>query len=160
MNPGDSATRQEVLLGGPSTRTWWEDITWPDQVAPRGRKASDTRKIKPQTSNLCCPTAGRLTPLLSRPIAAGLSNQIFSCTSPCLSGVASLYLTVPRNQTHRLGCPLSVAPNTLRSSTPSGFSGCMALRSSGVSNGHVSGFGLNSGGASATLGAGLGLRAL
>ena len=28
-----------------------EDITWPDQVAPRGRKASSTRKIKPQTSN-------------------------------------------------------------------------------------------------------------
>ena len=28
------------------------DITWPDQVAPRGRKASSTRKIKPQTSNL------------------------------------------------------------------------------------------------------------
>ena len=29
-----------------------EDITWPDQVAPQGRKASSTRKIKPQTSNL------------------------------------------------------------------------------------------------------------
>ena len=29
-----------------------EDITWPDQVAPWGRKASGTRKIKPQTSNL------------------------------------------------------------------------------------------------------------
>ena len=29
-----------------------EDITWPDQVAPRGRKASSTRKIKHQTSNL------------------------------------------------------------------------------------------------------------
>ena len=29
-----------------------EDITWPHQVAPRGRKASSTRKIKPQTSNL------------------------------------------------------------------------------------------------------------
>ena len=29
-----------------------EDITWPDQVAPRGRKASSPRKIKPQTSNL------------------------------------------------------------------------------------------------------------
>ena len=28
-----------------------EDITWPDQVAPRGQKASSTRKIKPQTSN-------------------------------------------------------------------------------------------------------------
>ena len=29
------------------------NITWPDQVAPRGRKASSTRKIKPKTSNLC-----------------------------------------------------------------------------------------------------------
>ena len=29
-----------------------EDITWPHQVAPRGRKASSTRKIKPQNSNL------------------------------------------------------------------------------------------------------------
>ena len=28
------------------------DITWPDQVAPPGWKASSTRKIKPQTSNL------------------------------------------------------------------------------------------------------------
>ena len=27
------------------------DITWPDQAAPRWRKASSTRKIKPQTSN-------------------------------------------------------------------------------------------------------------
>ena len=34
-----------------------EDITLPDQVAPRGRKASSTRKIKPKTSNSpwpCC----------------------------------------------------------------------------------------------------------
>ena len=29
-----------------------EDITWPDQVAPRPRKASRTRKLKPQTSTL------------------------------------------------------------------------------------------------------------
>ena len=28
-----------------------EDITWPDQVAPRGRKACSTRKINPQTSD-------------------------------------------------------------------------------------------------------------
>ena len=28
-----------------------EDITWANQVAPQGRKASSTRKIKPQTSN-------------------------------------------------------------------------------------------------------------
>ena len=29
-----------------------EDITWPDQVAPRGRKAFSTQNVKPQTTNL------------------------------------------------------------------------------------------------------------
>ena len=40
------------VLGTASLGPSGEDITWPDQVAPRGRKASSTRKIKPQTSNL------------------------------------------------------------------------------------------------------------
>ena len=39
-------------MEGPPPGPGGEDITWPDQVAPRGRKASSTRKIKPQTSNL------------------------------------------------------------------------------------------------------------
>ena len=39
-------------MKGPQLGPGGEDITWPDQVAPRGRKASSTRKIKPQTSNL------------------------------------------------------------------------------------------------------------
>ena len=39
-------------MEGPPLGPGGEDITWPDQVAPRGRKASSTRKIKPQTSNL------------------------------------------------------------------------------------------------------------
>ena len=39
-------------MKGPPLGPGGEDITWPDQVAPRGRKASSTRKIKPQTSNL------------------------------------------------------------------------------------------------------------
>ena len=38
-------------MEGPPLGPAGEDITWPDQVAPRGRKASSTRKIKPQTSN-------------------------------------------------------------------------------------------------------------
>ena len=38
-------------MKGPLLGPCGEDITWPDQVAPRGRKASSTRKIKPQTSN-------------------------------------------------------------------------------------------------------------
>ena len=39
-------------MEGPPLGPGGEDITWPDQVAPRGRKASSTRKIKPQPSNL------------------------------------------------------------------------------------------------------------
>ena len=39
-------------MEGPPLGPGGEDITWPDQVAPRGHKASSTRKIKPQTSNL------------------------------------------------------------------------------------------------------------
>ena len=30
----------------------WKDITWPDQVSPRGRKASSTLSLKPGTSNV------------------------------------------------------------------------------------------------------------
>ena len=45
-------------MEGPPLGPGGEDITWPDQVAPRGRKASSTRKIKPQTSNL--PTICRI----------------------------------------------------------------------------------------------------
>ena len=43
-------------MEGPPLGPGGEDITWPDQVAPRGRKASSTRKIKPQTSNLALNT--------------------------------------------------------------------------------------------------------
>ena len=39
-------------MEGPPLGPGGEDISWPDQVAPRGQKASSTRKIKPQTSNL------------------------------------------------------------------------------------------------------------
>ena len=39
-------------MEGPPLGPGGEDITWPDQVVPRCRKASSTRKIKPQTSNL------------------------------------------------------------------------------------------------------------
>ena len=38
-------------MKGPPLGPGGEDITWPDQVAPRVRMASSTRKIKPQTSN-------------------------------------------------------------------------------------------------------------
>ena len=39
-------------MEGPRLGPGREDITWPDQVAPRGRKAASGRKFKPQTSNL------------------------------------------------------------------------------------------------------------
>ena len=39
-------------MKGPPLGPGEEDITWPDQVAPRSRKAFSTRKIKPQTWNL------------------------------------------------------------------------------------------------------------
>ena len=42
-------------MEGPPLGPGGEDITWPNQVAPRGRKASSTRKIKPQTPNLMPP---------------------------------------------------------------------------------------------------------
>ena len=39
-------------MKGPPLGPGGEDITSPDQVAPRGRKASSTRNRKTQTSNL------------------------------------------------------------------------------------------------------------
>ena len=39
-------------MKGPPLGPGGEDITWPNQVDPRGRKASSTRKIQPQISNL------------------------------------------------------------------------------------------------------------
>ena len=39
-------------MKGPPLGPRGEDITRPDEVAPRSRKASSTRNLKPQTSNL------------------------------------------------------------------------------------------------------------
>ena len=39
-------------MKGPTLGPGGEDITWSDQVAPQGRKASSTRNLKPETSNL------------------------------------------------------------------------------------------------------------
>ena len=36
-------------MKGPPLGPGGEDITWPDQMAPRGRNASSTRNLKPQT---------------------------------------------------------------------------------------------------------------
>ena len=40
-------------MKGPPLGPRWEDITCPNQVAPWGWKASSTRNLKPQTSNVC-----------------------------------------------------------------------------------------------------------
>ena len=39
-------------MKGPRLGPGEENITWPNQVAPRGRRTSSTRNVKPQTSNL------------------------------------------------------------------------------------------------------------
>ena len=36
-------------MKGPRLGPGGEDITWPNQVAPKGRSAPSTRKVKPQT---------------------------------------------------------------------------------------------------------------
>ena len=56
-----------------------EDITWPDQVAPRGRKASSTRKIKPQISNLITPALKMMPLRAALTIAAAASTAFLSC---------------------------------------------------------------------------------
>ena len=70
-------------MKGPPLGPGGEDITWPDQVAQRGRKASSTRKIKPQTPsrgvimvmlrsrctairmNACLASSSNLAPIMS-----------------------------------------------------------------------------------------------
>ena len=46
-------------MKGPPLGPGGEDITWTDQVAPRGRKSSSTRENKSQTSNLHLSTMGK-----------------------------------------------------------------------------------------------------
>ena len=43
---------RRCVMKGPPLGAGGEDITWRNQVAPRGRKASSTQNLKPQTSNL------------------------------------------------------------------------------------------------------------
>ena len=105
VNPGDSATRQDVRLGGPPLGPGGEDITWPDQVAPRGRKASSTRKIKPQTSNLneeclCSGTCSLLpcsgVPVLSHWPSSALVRDACAQTLAAFSVVCAQALTLFR----------------------------------------------------------------
>ena len=43
---------RRCVIKGPPLGPDWEYITRPDTVAPWGRRASSTRHLKPQTSNL------------------------------------------------------------------------------------------------------------
>ena len=81
-------------MEGPPLGPVGEDITWPDQVAPRGRKASSTRKIKPQTSNLHhqdCSSASKHA-AAARPHAPSYSFCRFGCPGQPL--VLALYQTL------------------------------------------------------------------
>ena len=71
-------------MKGPPLGPCGEDITWPDQVAPRGRKSSTTRNLKSQTSNL-----------LQYPEVAQLSRSSTSSTEDVLVGPATLILSSP-----------------------------------------------------------------
>ena len=92
-------------MEGPPLGPGGEDITWPDQVAPRGRKASSTRKIKPQTSNLL------FTAVHARCVALHVQcrGPLSSCSTLymfgvfcCLHGV--LYYLVPVQRFARSVC--------------------------------------------------------
>ena len=80
-----------------------EDITWPDQVAPRGRKASSTRKIKPQTSNLFDWVQGNMLVSQGKVLSPGNEGSMavivyvsifpqlcFICVHMPISGLSSL----------------------------------------------------------------------
>ena len=90
-------------MKGPPLGPGREDITWPDQVAPRSRKASSTGSVKPQTSNL-----SSLPSLLSPPPVTCLSPALLlllSCSlcSPLLFPTPGLYLA-------RSDAPLGLRP--------------------------------------------------
>ena len=57
-------------MKGPRLGPAGEDITWPDQVAPRGRRTPSTREVKPQTSN----------PITSPPGDSGTTQYTMCCS--------------------------------------------------------------------------------
>ena len=77
-------------MEGPPLGPGGEDITWPDQVAPRGRKASSTRKIKPQTSNL--PTS--ITQWASNLHSDKDMEDKIKLLDPCVQKLIRTYLEV------------------------------------------------------------------
>ena len=60
-------------MKGPRLGPGGEDITWPEQVAPRGRMASSTHNHKPQTSHPSSPSRA-LHGLAGGAIAAAVAS--------------------------------------------------------------------------------------
>ena len=79
-------------MKGPTLRPGGEDITWPDQVAPRGRKASSTRHLKPQTSNLAV-------------LFAWPGLVLCWCVAPLMVGFPALVRGPPEGRACCVGAP-------------------------------------------------------
>ena len=70
---GLGAPGKRCVMKGPPLGPGGEDITWPDQVAPRGGTVPSTRNVKPQTSSLTCPMPSKqISP------CANISNTLFN----------------------------------------------------------------------------------
>ena len=86
-------------MEGPPLGPGGEDITWPDQVAPRGRKASSTRKIKPQTSNhmksLVAPQSTNNSTLESKESSRHAQMRTQTVNRDACSGLVPSTLTAP-----------------------------------------------------------------
>ena len=83
-------------MKGPPLGPGWEDITWPDQVAPRGRRAPSTLKVKPQTSNLTC--SQHKTPKRHWDIAPILLNLLQDRTDRVVRGIGPEHKPLVRIQ--------------------------------------------------------------
>ena len=104
-------------MEGPSLGPAGKDITWRDQVAPRGQKASGTRKIKPQTSNLfSCRGSLRVVCALR---VCGIRRPLLLGTCPCAlvvaGGVPLWRASWPSVVRRASSCPVAL-------SAPVGFS--------------------------------------
>ena len=114
--------------------------TSPDQTVPGGTWLAGLRSCTGHSGNRLSSQSSRFEVSAFSPYSGSACHSIFSCRLPCWPGVASLLCILPRNHITCFCCP---SPCT---SAPSGHSGCMALRSATVKNGHAwgSGFGCGS----------------
>ena len=115
-------------MKGPPLGPGGEDITWPNQVAPQCQKASSTRKVKPQTSNVISPEAAlyghwmelRTSNQSGRPLSMGDTRRLTGAGS-----AMSLHSSAPALlHALRTRCPGDRAPylNQARATYPGGVS--------------------------------------